>query len=303
MESIKPKTIDIRTAGWIFGLLDIVLYGCIPVVANTLVRRVDPTIFAAVVTFLGSLPFVLHTAIKGRLHEMFARKLMPHFILISVSSAVAVLLFCQGTLRTSAMNTGILEQSEPIFSLLLAAFILKEKISKEQLLATLVMLTGAVIVVYRGFSQINTGDLMIFTAPLFFQIAHLSAKKVLPLVSYPTVVAGIRLFFGGVILLIFAALTERENFGQIFIGKNLIALIGFALVFRTLDMYLWYEALKRLPLAKLSALLPVGAGVAFLTSMIFLGEVASWRHWLGLILIVTGLIWLARVDLKSIREA
>jgi drug/metabolite transporter (DMT)-like permease len=280
--------------GIIFGLCSMCIYGLLPVFSNRLVREIDPFLFAGITTLLGSLPLLVQLKISGDLTDVFSPRFRTTILLISLAAGIGTLLFFMGTSMTSAINTGLLEQSEPIYSMILGAILLKEKIGKHQLIATVLMISGAVLVVFQGSTPINLGDILVLSGPLFFQIAHLFAKQILPLVSHTNVVPAGRLLYGGIGLTLIAAIIRPESFELLLDGEIWLKMILFAIIFRSLDLYCWYQALARLPLAKLSALLPVGAAVSFTGAVFILGEQAEARQWGGMLVILIGLLLISK---------
>lgn len=156
------------------------------------------------------------------------------------------------------------------------------------------MILGAVILVYRGTTHFNLGDVLIILATLFYQLSHLFSKSIIRKLSDLTIIPAVRLFIGGLILIFISAFIHPASFGALGSVKVWGSIIVTALVFRTLDLETWYTAMKYLPLSKLSALLPLSAAVSFLGAVVILKETPNAAHFIGFFLILIGLIWLSR---------
>lgn len=279
--------------GLICGLLNMLVYGLTPVAIKYLMSGYNPLLFSGVASVIGALPLILIPNRSAR-GEMFGGDLFKRLLLIAAISGAANGLFFVGANLTSAMNTGLLEQIEPIYSLILSAIFLREVINGGKILASITMVVGAMLIAYRGYDGFNPGDLLIVAAPFLFQVSHLIAKRVLPLVKHVFIVPAARLFYGGLGLLVLGLVLDGGSSHQLFNPSFWWSALIFGLIFRTVDLMLWYTALKYIPLSTASSLLPLGACVAFSSSMFLLGETADLNHYLGFALILVGLAILFR---------
>lgn len=284
MPSLSPFHVGI-----LCGLVNMIIYGLLPVASKLFMRGCDPLLFSGIATLFGSVPLLVILAAKGRLKEIYTGRHVGYLLGIAIISAIATGLFFVGTSLTTAINTGLLEQIEPVYAIILGAIFLGERLNMRQFIATLVMVSGAVVVVYRGFDNFNPGDVMILVAPFFFQCSHLLAKKVFNKVSHVYVIPAARMLYGGVLMSAVALLFDPSAAIFLTSPADLGLIAVFALIFRSLDMILWYEALWRAPLSLLSGLLPIGAGVGFVAAVFLLGEEAGLQQFMGLALIMIGL--------------
>lgn len=292
------KTTDNDIAGFAFATLNTITYGLLPVFSHYFVQTIDPLLFGGLVTTIGSLPLILQLRIKNKVEDVFSKNFFPSLLTIALLTTIGSILFFVGTKLTSGINTGLLVQIEPFYALVLGAIILKEIISGKQVMAISLMVLGAIVVVFKGLDSLNLGDIFIFAAPAFFQISHLVAKKIINKVSDINVIPTARLFYSGIILIALALILNPNSFKTAFTSQNLISIIIFALIFRTLDMYLWYQAIGRISVAQASSLIPLCAVISFLGSMLFLKEIPSPQQYIGLLLILGGLTWLSIIYLK-----
>lgn len=106
------------------------------------------------------------------------------------------------------------------------------------------------------------------------------------------------MFYGGILLTVFAVIIHPNQVVQLFKVENIISILFFGFILRALDFSLWYEAMKRVPLSKLSAVLPVAAAVSFFLSIVFLKETANLKQYLGLGFILGGLVWMSYLQTK-----
>src|SRR5579885_2984625 len=93
-------------------------------------------------------------------------------------------------LRLAAIAATILLQTEPVYSLLLAVVVVKERPSGRQLLATATILVGIASVFGAGgtFSPMWAATMVLIT-PLFWQSSHVMGLRLMPPLSPLTVTA------------------------------------------------------------------------------------------------------------------
>ncbi len=281
--------------GVLLVLLEDLVWGLFPVLTKGIVSGVDPILAAGVSSLVASLPFLVALAVRGRLPLLWKRSTLPALLLIALFSQVlASLCFFVGTARTSALNASLLSQIEPLYALVLAALVLKEAIGRRQVAATLLLVAGAVSVVYDGQLALQSGDLLVLLTPLWYQLGHLIAKRLFARLETPLVIPAMRLGLGGLILLSIALLRDPAQTTTLMDASRLAPLVAFGLLFIALEKLLWYEALRRIDLARATALLVPSVAVGVLGSFLLLGEQPRAGHLIGLLLMVVGLHQLTR---------
>lgn len=289
-----------KRLGLILACLDMVTFGLLPILSHYFVATIDPILFAGAATFFGSVPLVIWLQKKNCLNQLYSKKYLPSLLSIAVLTTAASIFYFVGTKLTSGLNTGLLTQIEPFYALLLGIIVLRETISTNQILATLTMVAGAVIIIYQGAARLNLGDILVCLSPLLIQLSHLFAKKVYARKADSNIVPTARLLFSGILLLGIVLITNPGAFSQLANLKTLITLILFGLIFRCLDFILWYQAIARISVSRASAVIPLAIAISFLGSVFFLKETVSNYQWLGLFFILGGLIWLSKIHQNEI---
>lgn len=285
--------------GFTFAILDMITYGFLPVAAHYFVATIDPLLFGGLATLVGSIPILGILKKQNKVRELFRKDLIKPLLIIAVILNCSTIVFLLGTKITSSINTGLLIQTEPIYAIIFGSLFLKEIIRLPQVIATLLMIAGASIVVLKGGMQFNIGDLLILSGPVFNQTAHIIAIKAMKTKTNAMVISGARLFFGGILLTLVAILVNPTSLRQLVNIHTLAAIIFFGIIFRALDVTLWYQALERIPLSKASAVLPVAAAISFFGSIIFLKESPTAQQFVGLLAIIAGLVWFSLLHLRK----
>ncbi|MFA6533095.1 MAG: DMT family transporter [Patescibacteria group bacterium] len=266
-----------------------ILWGLYPIFTHRYILGLDPLLLVSISTLIASVPFIIQLIIKKELSQLFSIKILKTLIFVALFTAIGQAFLFIGTKLTSGTNTGLLLQSEPIYSLILGAFFLGEIISSGQIFATLLMVFGAMVIVYKGGSSINLGDILILLSPLTFQISHLIGKRLLnKKVDVNLILAG-RQFFGGAMLLFFAFATNKNAISLL---SYKIVSIGFFLgIIAAIVALCWYLSIKKIPVSVASSFLPLTALVSLIASVVYLKEVVSIQQYIGFVLIVGGMFW------------
>ncbi|MGQ9722837.1 MAG: DMT family transporter, partial [Candidatus Jordarchaeum sp.] len=208
------------------------------------------------------------------------------------------ILFFFGSTMTSGINSSILLQSEPVYSIVLCYFLLRELIRKKQIAVTLLILCGTIIVLYNGVLSLNIGDILVLLTPLFWQIAHVLGRKILEKASTYVVTTG-RILYGGLLLFILTLVPGFSEYGflvdpgivLILVLQGLIAFAGSALV--------WYEAIARINLSKATAIIAPYPIFSVILAWTLLGETVSIYQIAGLAIILVGMLLLTKIRSES----
>lgn len=287
-----------ETIGYLFAVANMVTYGLLPVVAHYFVSSINPLLFGGITALIGSLPLLGYIHNKNYDKELFSHKNINLLLAIGILEILGTFTFYVGTKYTSGINTGLLLQLEPFYGIILAILFLGEVVSLNHILATLIMVIGAIIVVFKGFANINIGDILIFVTPVWYQISNTISKPLLKRVSDPMILPTAKLIITGIFLTIIIPVVYPSSLQGLFTLRNIFWLIIYGIIFRTLDQVTWYQAIKRIPLSKASSIIPLSVAISFFGSVIFLHETPVFRQYLGLILIAGGLIWFSFLHLQ-----
>ncbi|MBI3299216.1 MAG: DMT family transporter [Elusimicrobia bacterium] len=298
---------DRESTGLLLSMAGMVTYGLVPVFSHHFSMTMDPLLFAGVGTWVGSLPFLVQLTVRGSLGELLIPAYRVPFAAIGFFGIVSTLLLFIGTSLTSGLNTGLLLQVEPFYSVLIAAAFLGERTTLAEAAATLLMILGAAGIVYRGGEGLNVGDFLILLAPLFQQASHVFTKRIISKLPVVGIIPAVRFFWTGVGVTAIAVARNPAVLEQLASPKAWVGILLFGLVLRALDAWFWYAAIARISLAKASAVIPLSVAVSFLGSILFLRETVERRQVLGLTLIFGGLLWFSwlhwrRVDTEQAHE-
>ena len=279
-----------------FGM---VLWGMYPILTHKIVLGLDPLFLVSVSMLIASVPFIIQLILKKEYKQLFSQKILRALVPVALFTAAGQAFLFAGTKLTSGINTGLLLQVEPVYSLILGTIFLGEMVGGGQIGATLIMVAGAMTIVYKkGGVNLNFGDLLILLSPLMFQISHAIGKKILNKGAKIGLVLAGRHLYGGIMLIIFAFITNKSIISLFNI--NNIKTASYLGLYLSLLAFLWYSSIKKIPVSVASSFLPLTALVSLLGSVFFLKETISVQQYIGFFLIAGGIIWQTHLPIHRI---
>jgi len=213
-------------------------------------------------------------------------------LLGSLGTGLAFLLFYAGAGRSTAVETALALQIEPAYSLLLAWLAFGHRPTPRRVTALGAILAGIALALAQGARPSGTsgGVAFLLATPLCWQLSHLFVLKRLPGTS-PIALTGARYIYGGALL----ALAWRLRGGSLPPAQELVALLPLlalqGVVLSMVGTLLWYQTIARLDLGRATAIVVPSIPVLSLgASFLLLGELATPRQWLGLLLTAAGVL-------------
>lgn len=279
-------------------ILGMVLWGMYPIFAHRFVLALDPLFLASTTALIASIPFIIKLIMQKQYNQLFLPKVLKTLLPIALFSAIGQACLFIGTKLTSGTNTGLLLQVEPIYALVLGVIFLGEIIGNGQVGSTLLMIIGAMTIVYKtGKVGPNLGDFFILLSPLMYQISHAIAKRLLNKQVDTFLILAVRQLYGGLMLLIFAFFMNKSTI-HLFNLSNLVT-ASYLGLFLSAVAFIWYTSIKKIPVSIASSFLPLTALVSLLGSVFFLKETISLQQYVGFFFIVGGMLWQANLPIHK----
>ena len=265
----------------------------VPAVAKLTTAHGDAVFVAAVTTVVAGICGFLLLALRGEVAALWAHGQRRALLAIgTLGTAVTFLLFFEGARRSSAVETALCLQMEPVYSLFLARLFLGHPLAPRRLAAVLAIVGGIGLALNpAGFSG-WLGNALLLVTPLGWQISHLIVLRGLPSVQPRTLTAA-RYVYGGAMLaalwLVTGGVARLPETNELLRLLPVLVLQGAVLSF--LGTLVWYGAIARLDLARCTAIVVPSIPLLSLgASWFLLGEVASARQWAGLLLTACGVV-------------
>lgn len=203
-----------------------------------------------------------------------------------------------GLHTTSAINALLLNSATPLFIIVVAFFLFRERPTLRRLLAILISVAGVVVIAAEGSWTVlqamsfNPGDVLVTSAVLFYAIYSALLRlrpKVHPLSFLCASVA-----IGGVLFMVPFAVQEYLAGARLHPTPLAIAGIIYSAVFPAFLSYLFYNrGVELIGAARAGQYIHLMPVFGVLLAVIFLGEALHPYHGAGIALIAAGL-WLAR---------
>lgn len=257
--------------------------------------RLDPMLFAAgcaVVATLCVLPVVYARGELGMLLD--GRYRMRLLTLSIIGTVVTTLTLVFGLRRIDAVAGTLLLQSEPVYSLLLATLFAGERPTLRQLAATAIIITGIASAIDAGSGAFSPAwaAMLVAGTPLFWQASHVLSLPVMPPLS-PLCMTAARYGYAAIVLTLALAVVNPRAVGQLADPVVLETIIATGVVCYFLASSAWYAAISRLSLAWTTALVIPGIPLlSILCAIVFLGERATRRDLIGILISISGVLLL-----------
>lgn len=268
--------------------LTVLCWGYSPIGVHSALMAYRPEQIALLRFILASL-FLLVLVVKKGIQPLKIKDLPALSILGIFSVTLHHLLINAGQQYVSAVASSILSQSIPLFTLLISAFVLKQRIQLKQWGCILLGLVGAVLVITadRGVEPPSLYSLFIVLAAVAWAIYFNLYKKfalnydVLSMMCYV-------IWLGTLPLLLFSPHLPQAVMAASWQANLSIVLLG---IFPSaLAHVLWGSVLKTLPLTQASSFLYCTPLVAIALGLIMTGERPSLGVLIGGAVIIMSLI-------------
>lgn len=278
------------------GLIAAAIWGGMYVVSKVVLDVVPPFTLLTLRLFLGVLtlsPFVLRQGGINFTSRQWTRVLGVGFIGYGISLAFQFI----GTKLSTAANGALVTSATPAFVLLFAAWLLKERVTLQRLVALILATIGVIIVIdprnARLSSEMFWGNLSLVAAALTWALYSVLVRKVtrgLAVLSVSLVT-----FLGGMPLTVPASLVELKfiGLGEISFGA-ILGILYIGAISTALAMFLWNTAFARLEASVASLTFFAQPVVGVGLGAWILGEQLTEMFLVGGILIGLGLFLAAR---------
>lgn len=268
-----------------------ILYALFPVLIAHATKIMPPILFAGLSTVTAAVALFIYMILVGEIKRINHPKTIKYTIGVALFSIIipSALIFL-GSSKTSGINTSILLQSEILFTFLICGIFTHERLTSRKILGAILMVAGALFILFNGTFKINSGDLLILAGTLFYPIGNILGKKALTF-STPSVILFTRSLLGGVALLVISSQFEKWDtpIEQI-IANNYLFILANGMLIYAVSKIFWYEGLKRIDISK-AVLINVGAYpvMSLLFAYLFSKEIPTVFQAIGSIIILFGI--------------
>ena len=299
--------------GIIYGILATFLIGLQPVVANARPLIIDPFIFAATTCLVEAiifLPLVIRERkrlkkfievgsenkeiLRSKLNGWRKKKNKYLLLYVGLTFGYGHILFFLGYQLAGSINGSLAQKSTVIFSIIFGFLILKEKITKIQILFCFLLLFGLILAVTQGsfnLLELNLGVIFLLLLTCFWMLAHTLTKPVFSRnESTPTQMVFIRNAIGGFFLILtYFIFFPLENMSLFYDPVNVFYMWAMGIVYSS-GLWAWYKTLSYLDVMKSSILVASTPITTAFYATLLLGENFTIFHALGTIIIIFSIL-------------
>jgi drug/metabolite transporter (DMT)-like permease len=296
--------------GLLFGVIGVIFVGFQPVVAISKPSMLNAHISATMTCLVEAAIFFPILLIESKkiknenpINEINLKSILHGWknnlgllILIGFIFAINQIFFFIGYDLAGAINGSLTQKTTVFFSIILGYLILKEKITKLQIIFSFVLFLGLAIGITQFFSllQFNftilIGVIILLLISFLWMIGHTLTKPIFTKKeATPIQIVFIRNFISGFILLITYFIFFPINY-RIWIDPDNIR---FFLIMGTVygsGLVCWYKTLSYLDISKASTIFAPTPITSAIFASFILGESFTIYHLIGVILVIISII-------------
>lgn len=288
--------------GTILAILTAVVSGFAIPVNKIFVSGLDPVVFTAIrAIFIGAIFFLL-AGFRNNFKFKNLNKVPWSWLLLIgiIGGGLGFLFYFSGLALTTSGRAAFLHKTLPIYVTVFAYLFLKEKITKKQNMALLVMLIGTVLLLSASidpsvfWQDPALGDILILIGTIFWGIENTISRKVMIRGESNLVVSFSRMFFGGAFLfgvvLLMGRLDVLINLTQQQMASILIS-SGFLFAY----ILFWYSAIRLINVSKAVLFLLLAPVISTWVGVVWFGEPVPPLHVVGSVLILMGAAFAGKI--------
>lgn len=266
-----------------------------PVFAKLAYANSDYLQTSAIRAIVAALVALLYVFFTGRKNLKVTSKQLSKLFYIAIAGTIfADLLYLFALTKTSVLNAVLLGHMQPVFIILIGFFFLKEdKLTRFDYAGIFIMLIAAVFVTTKTLENLfmiklgTAGDIYVLLATVPWATTAIVMRKYLRELD-AGVITFYRYSIASVIFIVYLSLNSSlvlSNIYQILIG----VVVGVGTI-------LYYEGLKRIKAAQVSAMELSTPFFAALSGFLILGELVTVMQIAGMALLFVGVCFLSKKE-------
>ena len=272
-----------------------VMWAIEPILAKLSYRNSDFLHTSAIRAIFVTLTAFVYVAITNKANLKIKKKQLPKLIYIAIAGTLfADLMYYLALTRISVINAVVIGHMQPIFIILIGFIFLKgDKLTKFDYLGILFMIVSGILVTTRkpgNFAALKFGtfgDLIALSATVAWATTAIAVRKYLKGMN-AGVVTFYRFLFASIVFVIYLIFTSSITIANIYqILAGIVIGIG---------TILYYEGLKRIKAAQVSALELSTPFFAAILGFVILGELVAKMQIVGIILLFLGIYYLSKKE-------
>jgi len=276
-----------ESLGTVLAFITAIISGFAIPVNKIFVVDIDPIVFTAVRAIIIGVIFFFLAGMQCRFKLSGFKKTKWSWLLLIgiIGGGIAFALYFSGLALTTSGRAAFLHKTLPVYVAVFAYLFLKEKVTKRQNIALLLMLIGTFSILAGGvnpaqlWTDPSTGDLLVLVGTILWGVESTIAKKAMLKEESK--------FFGGVFL-----------FGIVLLMGNLDVIMSLSaqqvtnLLVSTTFLFgyvlFWYASLKYINVSKAAVILLFAPVISLSLGALWYGEPVSMLQGIGSFIILIG---------------
>jgi len=253
-------------------------------------ENVPPVLFGTL-RYVIAVPLFLLLSLVLYGKKLFSiRDDIPLFIALGlVGVTMPTVLQNYGMMRTTAYMSSILQSTGPVFTVLLAAYFLKEKLTWYKTAGIIIASAGTYLALDIHFSSLGSsvGNALVLLSAVSYAVGGIIAKTCLNRGYKPVQILMLSSLFGTAVLVVITPFSGNISLG--FSAETWGLILFLAVVSTFLPYTLWYAAMEKTELSRLSFFVYLIPVFATIFSYFMIGERITWLAVLAAAIIITGI--------------
>ncbi|MCD6146810.1 MAG: DMT family transporter [Thermoplasmata archaeon] len=253
-------------------------------------ENVPPVLFGTL-RYVIAVPLFLLLSLVLYGKKLFSiRDDIPLFIALGlVGVTMPTVLQNYGMMHTTAYMSSILQSTGPVFTVLLAAYFLKEKLTWYKTAGIIIASAGTYLALDIHFSSLGSsvGNALVLLSAVSYAVGGIIAKTCLNRGYKPVQILMLSSLFGTAVLVVITPFSGNISLG--FSAETWGLILFLAVVSTFLPYTLWYAAMEKTELSRLSFFVYLIPVFATIFSYFMIGERITWLAVLAAAIIITGI--------------
>lgn len=260
--------------------------GWFPIITIIALQYITPIFVYSFTLIFATMSFMALLVMRKKTRELIFWQAYKNLLLVSLLMSIMFACIYIGLSYTSAGNMAVLIFLQVFFSFLYFNLFGREKFSRIHLSGAILMVFGALIILFPDKFIFNVGDLLILIAAAIAPIANLFQKRARKQVSSETILA-FRSIVALPVLLLLAFLTEPiPSLPDLISALPYIAVSGLLLM--GLSKIFWVESIHRISITKASAMAALIPVFTLFFAYLTLNEIPGYSQFAGILPVLLG---------------
>jgi len=302
--------------GLVFGVIGNFFVGFQPIIANSRPAALDAHIFASLTCLVEAvifLPLIIiekkvkiaknNNANTNHSNSMIKtwRKNIWLFLFIGIIFGLNQLLFFIGYELAGEINGSLTQKTTVFFGLIFGFLILKERITKVQIIFSTILFFGLIFAISQGSFNLLTlsldilsGVLIMLLITCLWMFGHSITKPVFDRdEATPTQMVFIRNLLSGIILFsTYFLFFPFKNISLLFVPINQFYYISMGVVYGA-GLYCWYKTLSYLDVSKATILFSPTPIITAIFAALFVGKQFTIFYFIGSVIVILSIVIIA----------